>query len=408
MYLSNITVKNIKTFKDVSVDLNNFNVLIGSCSSGKSNFVEIFKFIKDICDDFEKGIRYHAGMYLKNFNHADDPAYLKISFKSNPDEKYSLSILKDNEEILIQFNEFTYELYFNFNSEYSYEIINENVDFSYEYELNNEINKNNLIIENKEDIVVKLINHDDFVDIEDLIPNSILNIVRNKFNREKSLLINSSLAILPIEWVNLIRNIAYYNFYPKFVKFGDTANGESHLLEIGSNLAVILDNILKDDNNKKKFLNLVNYLLPYVKDINVEKLIDERRIFSIIEEYNPVSVPSIFVSDGTINIISLIVGLYFENELLILIEEPERNIHPELLSGLIQMMEEVSAKKQLIVTTHNPELLKHVNLNDIYFISRDEEGYSTINKPIDNEYIKPFIEELGIDEVFVDNYLGIK
>ena len=70
-------------------------------------------------------------------------------------------------------------------------------------------------------------------------------------------------------------------------------------------------------------------------------------------------------------------------------------------------MNEISRKKQLIITTHNPELLKHVKLENIYFISRNKSGFSNITKPIDNEIVKPFIEELGIDEVFIDNYLGL-
>ena len=46
MRLSKIEVKNFKTFKDVSVEFNKSNLLIGSCAAGKSNFVEIFDFFK--------------------------------------------------------------------------------------------------------------------------------------------------------------------------------------------------------------------------------------------------------------------------------------------------------------------------------------------------------------------------
>jgi len=38
MRLSKIEVKNFKTFKDVSVEFNKSNLLIGSCAAGKSNF----------------------------------------------------------------------------------------------------------------------------------------------------------------------------------------------------------------------------------------------------------------------------------------------------------------------------------------------------------------------------------
>lgn len=106
-------------------------------------------------------------------------------------------------------------------------------------------------------------------------------------------------------------------------------------------------------------------------------------------------------------LIALIVALYFEKSKFVLIEEPERNVHPALLSKIVQMMIESSKKKQIIITTHSPEILKCVDLKDIYLISRDLDGFSVISKPINNEIIKPFIEELGIDEVFIDDYLGL-
>ena len=68
MRLSKIEVKNFKTFKDVSVEFNKSNLLIGSCAAGKSNFVEIFDFLKDLSQDFDKAYRKHGGPYLKNLN----------------------------------------------------------------------------------------------------------------------------------------------------------------------------------------------------------------------------------------------------------------------------------------------------------------------------------------------------
>jgi len=67
-----------------------------------------------------------------------------------------------------------------------------------------------------------------------------------------------------------------------------------------------------------------------------------------------------------------------------------------------------SVDKQIIITTHSPELLKYSELNNILFISRDRNGFSNIKKVMDNDVIKPFIEELGIDSVFVNDYLGLE
>ena len=103
---------------------------------------------------------------------------------------------------------------------------------------------------------------------------------------------------------------------------------------------------------------------------------------------------------------AILIALYFQDSDIILIGEPERHIHPSLINQLMLMMESVD--KQVIITTHSPELLKYSELEDILFISRDENGFSDIKRIIDNDVVKPFIDELGIDNVFVNDYLGLQ
>lgn len=45
--LDNITIKGFKSIKELnSFPLNNINILIGKNGSGKSNFIEVFKFLR--------------------------------------------------------------------------------------------------------------------------------------------------------------------------------------------------------------------------------------------------------------------------------------------------------------------------------------------------------------------------
>ena len=94
-------------------------------------------------------------------------------------------------------------------------------------------------------------------------------------------------------------------------------------------------------------------------------------------------------------------ALYFETESnIIILEEPERNIHPKLLANLLASAEDVSSEKQVIITTHNPELLKHSSIESICLITRDPQGFSTISSPKDNTTVKLFIEnDLGLLEL---------
>ncbi len=48
MSINRIHGKNFKSFSEIDVDLTRFNVVIGSNAAGKSNFIGIFKFLRDI------------------------------------------------------------------------------------------------------------------------------------------------------------------------------------------------------------------------------------------------------------------------------------------------------------------------------------------------------------------------
>ena len=64
-------------------------------------------------------------------------------------------------------------------------------------------------------------------------------------------------------------------------------------------------------------------------------------------------------------LIALIIVLYFEDKHIVIIEEPDRYIHPHLISKVIEMMKDASRNKQIIITTHNPEVVKHTDIENI-------------------------------------------
>jgi len=68
--ISRLRISNFKSFKDLEVELGNFNVVIGANASGKSNFVQIFKFLRDIVHHgLENAISLQGGVeYLRNLS----------------------------------------------------------------------------------------------------------------------------------------------------------------------------------------------------------------------------------------------------------------------------------------------------------------------------------------------------
>lgn len=158
-------------------------------------------------------------------------------------------------------------------------------------------------------------------------------------------------------------------------------------------------------------MNLIDDLLPFISDWETDTLRDKSILLEILEEFEEEDeeyLPASLVSDGTVNVISIIIIMYFEDINIAMIEEPERHIHPSLISKIVEMMEDVgnNSKKQIFTTTHNVELIKNISLDNIFLVTRDDSGFTQIDKPNNSERIREFLENgLGLSELYVQNIL---
>jgi len=418
MAINRIRLSNFKSFKDLDVQLGKFNVFVGANASGKSNFIQIFKFLRDITNHgLDNAISMQGGIeYLRNINLGQSE---RLSLEVTTDDKF-IGFLPEtniNERIRIDRFETIYKITIKFKNEGErYEVIDETILLKcnfVKFERINSDDKKKIYekeIPGKEEILISKLNgkikvnltQQDGVKIkeEDILPPFL------RDDREsKSLLLQNLNFFMP----PIFSDFSIYDIDPKLPKKATPITGKADLEEDGSNLAIVLKNILENEDNKRKLSNLVRDVLPFVEDMDVEKLTDRSLLFKLREIYSKNQyLPASFLSDGTIYITALIIALYFDRKPIIIIEEPERNIHPYLISRLVNMMKEVSEEKQIIITTHNPEVIKHAGLENIYLVSRNEEGFSTISKPSDKEEVKIFLEnEMGIEELYVQNLLEI-
>jgi len=202
----------------------------------------------------------------------------------------------------------------------------------------------------------------------------------------------------------IFSNISVYDFDSKLPKKPASIIARRELEENGENLALVVKNIIDNKDAKRKLFNLIGDTLPFLRGVRVEKYADKSLQLKLDETYSKDSMPAFLMSDGTVNIIALIVAIYFEEKTPVIVEEPESGIHPHLIAKVVEMMKDVD--KQVIVTTHNPEMVKYADMNDILLVARDENGFSTISRPGTKEDLKVFLDnEIGLDELYVQNLL---
>lgn len=420
MAITKIKISNFKSFKDVEIDLGKFNVLIGANASGKSNFIHIFKFLRDtINHDLDNAISMQGDVgYFRNVNIGSS-------------EDFSLEVISDQESIFpVPISrapgEFvrikTYEMIYNFaigfyKQKARYRITEDKLRLKCEFV---RLERQKRKIEEKEKLgegEIVFTNDRGKIRFELNTPREVVikkeDLLLQPFLSEKlpsrTLLLESPLFYIPFRLGAIFEDISIYDFDPREPKKAVPISGKTELEENGSNLAIVLKNIIEGGEKKRKFSNLIRDILFFVDDVGVEKFADRSLLFKLRETYHKRQfLPAFLLSDGTINLTALIIALYFEEKPLIIIEEPERNIHPYLISKVVGMMREASQTKQIITTTHNPEVVKHAALGEILLISRDKEGFSTISRPAEKEAVKTFLEhEIGIEELFVQNLLGV-
>lgn len=452
MPITKLTIENFKSFDRVEVELRDFNVVVGPNAAGKSNLIEAVAFLKDIAEHgLEDAVAIHGGIkVLRNFD-ADRGQLLRVRVEydefANADEPIVADgindrVLRRNEEIMgVKKGCVAYD--------FSIRPHKKGAGFNVVHDaLSQQIELVKIIPARDENLegvrgwfVPAPVPRDCpfYLEIETLGKGALILNQRNGRLRARlapSLSKNIGLAdIAPIlshaywispkrslmlespyprmvnaDFIRSFENARIYDFDPKKPKQAVPIAGVKKLDGDGGNLAIVLQEILRRAKDRRRFVNLVSDLLPFVDSVGVDTLAYNSLLAKLTERRSSgkrdLSVA--WASDGTISVLAMVAALFFEEGKLAVFEEPERNMHPQLIGRLVQIMKEASENKQIILTTHNPEMLRHSDLEDILLVQRDDDGNSAITRPADSETLKIFLEnELGIEDLFVQNLLAI-
>jgi predicted ATPase len=393
---------NFKSFESIEIDLSDLNIVLGPNASGKSNLASIFQFIRDIATlGLSNAISLQGGLeYLLNFkNSKKQQLELEIQF----DKSQVVSFDRSNQ---VKFSDIYYNIKIypflkkkgmkKYIEEVSLKFTNPR-DISADTANLRIISDNGRIRFEPEDVESEFLK---------TIHPFLMSLNINIKGEARSLI--SSLTLFFILGIGIPNFIQVYDFDPKLSKKAIPISGKAELEPDGSNTALVLRKMLENPEEKRRFIQYLKVCLPFVKDLSFENQVDKSIILKVAESYNPgLEIPSSIISDGTVEIVSLIYALFFDDKRLIVIEEPERNIHPHLIASLMHLVQEASNEKQIIITTHSPELIKYSRIEDLLIIERDRDGASKVSRVSDKSSVKAFLKDnIGIEELFVDGILN--
>ncbi len=420
MLIKRIVANNFKSFGRLELDLDRFNVVVGANESGKSNFISILRFLRDITGfNLRDAISIQGGVkYLRNISLGASQD-LAVEVTLQPGGQGTLGIRKKRKYFAVRTNELTYGFALRFKKRGSgFQIASDYFHvkfavFRFEPHKNNTPDPSTQIWNGEGNVRrsgKKLtfdvhMPSDTPLKKDDLFPTFI----RDFPLAQKGLMCEQPFYFQFLPSGPLFSDIGIYDFDPKLSKKAVLVSGRAELEEGAGNLALVLRNVIENARNRRKLVNLFRDLLPFVEDTRIERLTDKSVLFTIRERYfQKRYLPASLVSDGTIAIAALIVALYFQEKSVLAIEEAERNIHPYLISKIVEMMKDASKNKQIIVTTHNPDLVRQAGIENLLLVTRDKNGFSNISKPADKREIRQFLQnEIGVEELYAKNLLEV-
>lgn len=168
-----------------------------------------------------------------------------------------------------------------------------------------------------------------------------------------------------------LTKMRFYHIFPPMLREPQKPGNPYPLDEHGENLASVLREMIRSNSPYLPDLrDALSKVVPGVCDVQVSqvggylvgKLKHEgaegdgsRALFDLSQE-----------SDGTLRLIGLLVALFqHPSPSLIAIEEPELTIHPGALAVLADLLREATRRTQILVTTHSPDLIDRISVEDI-------------------------------------------
>ena len=147
----------------------------------------------------------------------------------------------------------------------------------------------------------------------------------------------------------------------------------------GSNLPWVVDRLRQEDEQRYGawIAHLRTALADLVDITTIERPEDKHR-YMVYEYGGGLKVPSWMVSDGTLRLTALTLPAYLDDlKGIYLIEEPENGIHPRAVATVYDSLSSVYAA-QVLLATHSPVVLSEAKIGDVLCFAKDDKGATDI------------------------------
>ena len=354
-----IQIKNFKSIVNITMqDISNFTIFAGANGVGKSNIFEAIEFFKAI-------IEFGAVMAVKKYG-----GYDNIRSRKNRKENA---------------RRFLFEIDIDIDRNYHYRLDVFSLDK--EPYLKEAFKVDGKILAKRDKETIEISNNP--LDINFAKDQTVLNLISKESKY----------------FLDFIKATRRYTVDPNLAREPDDFTSDIVLDKNASNITTVLSNIQKNNNNDiEEIIETMQLIIPSLENIYIkkEKLIN-KMVSTFKERGSKSAFPARLVSDGTIYALSILAIIYSNKNGIIMIEEPERGLHPKAISELVEFFREKAELYPIFINTHNEAIIKKAKPNELFIISKDDgktKLFNVLQKFPSLDYNVMDLNEMWLSNVF--------
>jgi predicted ATPase len=353
MRFTHLKLENWRNFLAVDVALDRRVFIVGANAAGKSNFLDAFRFLRDIADPqggFQRAVTDKRGSVSK---------IRSLHARRYPNVAIEVEMDLGGEP-------WTYR-----------------VEFTQDNQRQPVIKKE--IVRHGGEVVLSRPDDDDEADPNRLTQTHLEQVNANKKFRQVA---------------SFLGQVRYLHLVPQLVRDPERSAGRVRDPYGGDFLAQLAhmkrSNQRQFESRLRKIKDALKVAVPQLKDLVLEP--DERgvpHLKGLYEHWRPNAGWQLEdqFSDGTLRLLGLLWAL-LDGTAPLLLEEPELSLHAEVVRRIPSMMERVGRKteRQTIVSTHSFEMLDEtIGTESVLWLVPSREGTSVVQAR-DDEQIRSLVE----------------
>lgn len=339
MIISRVILKNWRNFKEVDVPLKDRGFIVGPNASGKSNFLDVFRFLRDI-------VKPGGGLQKAVLDRGGISKIRCLAARTFPDVQIEIHVSEYGSDVPLW--------------KYSIAIKQKPRGHRLPYVSHEKVWRGDTLIIDRPD-------REDIADEERLNQTYLEQINANKDFREVS---------------KYLESVVYLHLLPQLLKHPQSFTGPD--LPGDPFGKGFLDRVSKvNEKTRRSWLKKIEESLkiavPQFKEFNYTEENGRPHLEAVYNHWRPKAGKQREdqFSDGTLRLIGLLWALQ-EGDNLLLIEEPELSLNGAIVSKIPSIIYKLQKpkKRQVLLTSHSVDLLgdRGISLDEILLLTPSQEG----------------------------------